>query len=83
MSCSKKERHMSCYYTIVESDLIYMCMKGEADTWGRKSVPVRRRKPERMRSTKNGKRMQKRENRTYNLGMLEKREARTNVNTMC
>ena len=29
------------------------------------------------------KRMQTRENRTNNLGMLEKREAPTNVNSMC
>ena len=29
---------MSCYYTIVESELIYMCMKGEADTCGGEKV---------------------------------------------
>ena len=40
MSCSKKERHMSCYYTIVKSELIYSCMKGEADTCGGEKCPL-------------------------------------------
>ena len=49
---------MRSYYIIVKSELICVIGSVKADLWDRISVPypVRRRKPERMRSTKNRKR---------------------------
>ena len=50
---------MRSYYIIVKSELICVIGSVKADMWDRISVPsaVRRRIPERMRSTKNRKRM--------------------------
>ena len=82
---SIKEGHLSCYYTLVKRELIYGYEGWGWHMWERKGPPAQGAGANQNACAvpKIEKGCKKRENRTYNLGKLEKREARTNVNSMC
>ena len=52
---SIKEGHLSCYYTTVKREVISVNEEVKSDMWERKKGPLRRRKAQRMHSTKNRK----------------------------
>ena len=74
---------MSCYYTIVKREVICVNEDVKSDMWERKKGPLRRAQSTTHAQYQNRKKDVKKGESNLQPWDLEKREARSNVNSMC